>query len=188
MRSKAIPRTELSLTYWVIDLASELVFVGDDGTTEARGPSHREGIEFAMRVKILDWLTFSGDVTAAKAEFDTGGAVPLAPLLTSRADLTARLPWGLSSSLAMRFWVTDTPTRSGTRPRGAIYCSISPRAIATSGSRRSSASRTSPAPSTVKHNSSSRHDWPESRRAGVPDIHYTPGNPRTVLGGLAVRF
>jgi outer membrane receptor for Fe3+-dicitrate len=84
LRSKAIPRTELSLTYWVIDLASELVFVGDDGTTEARGPSHREGIEFAVRVKILDWLTFSGDVTAAKAEFDTGGAVPLAPLLTSR--------------------------------------------------------------------------------------------------------
>jgi len=23
---------------------------------------------------------------------------------------------------------------------------------------------------------------------GVPDIHYTPGTPRTVLGGLAVRF
>jgi hypothetical protein len=23
---------------------------------------------------------------------------------------------------------------------------------------------------------------------GVPDVHYTPGTPRTVLGGLAVRF
>jgi len=23
---------------------------------------------------------------------------------------------------------------------------------------------------------------------GVPDIHYTPGNPRFVFGGLAVRF
>ena len=23
---------------------------------------------------------------------------------------------------------------------------------------------------------------------GVPDIHYTPGNPLTVFGGLAVRF
>ena len=27
--------------------------------------------------------------------------------------------------------------------------------------------------------------WPAE---GVPDIHYTPGNPRTVLGGVAVRF
>jgi outer membrane receptor protein involved in Fe transport len=24
--------------------------------------------------------------------------------------------------------------------------------------------------------------------AGVPDLHFTPGNPRTVLGGVAVRF
>ena len=24
--------------------------------------------------------------------------------------------------------------------------------------------------------------------AGINDIHYTPGNPRTFLGGLAVRF
>jgi hypothetical protein len=24
--------------------------------------------------------------------------------------------------------------------------------------------------------------------AGVPDIHFTPGNPRTFLGGLTLRF
>jgi hypothetical protein len=43
VKSKAIPRVELSATYWVLDLASELVFSGEAGTTEARGPSHREG-------------------------------------------------------------------------------------------------------------------------------------------------
>jgi hypothetical protein len=94
VRSKVIPRTEFSLTYWVLNLASELVFVGDEGTTEASGPSHRAGIEFAMPVKILDWLSFSGDMTASRAEFDNGDAVALAPRLTARADLTARLPWG----------------------------------------------------------------------------------------------
>ena len=35
-RSKILPRVELSATYWVLDLESELVFAGDDGTTEAR--------------------------------------------------------------------------------------------------------------------------------------------------------
>jgi hypothetical protein len=103
VRSKVIPRTEFSLTYWVLNLASELVFVGDEGTTEASGPSHRAGIEFAMPVKILDWLSFSGDMTASRAEFDNGDAVALAPRLTARADLTARLPWGLSASLTMRY-------------------------------------------------------------------------------------
>ena len=85
------------------NLASELVFVGDEGTTEARGPTHRQGFEFAMRAKLLDWLTFSGDVTSSHAEFDTGQAVALAPLVTSRADLTARFPFGLAASFAMRW-------------------------------------------------------------------------------------
>lgn len=29
---------------------------------------------------------------------------------------------------------------------------------------------------------------PGEPAAGVADIHFTPGNPRTVLGGVAVRF
>jgi hypothetical protein len=188
MRSKAIPRTELSLTYWVIDLASELVFVGDDGTTEARGPSHREGIEFAMRVKILDWLTFSGDVTAAKAEFDTGGAVPLAPLLTSRADLTARLPWGLSSSLGMRFlgdrYADEERHQTA---RGYLLFDFTARY------------RYKWLEAFVSIENLANTEYREAQffftsrlagepAGGVPDIHYTPGNPRTVLGGLAVRF
>jgi len=34
-RTRALPRTELFATYWFLDLASELVFVGDGRTTEA---------------------------------------------------------------------------------------------------------------------------------------------------------
>jgi hypothetical protein len=188
LRSKAIPRTELSLTYWVIDLASELVFVGDDGTTEARGPSHREGIEFAMRVKILEWLTFSGDVTVAKAEFKSGGAIPLAPLLTSRADLTARLPWGLSSSLAMRFlgdrYADEDRHQTA---RGYLLVDFTARY------------RYRWLEAFVSIENVGNTDYREAQffftsrlagepAGGVPDIHYTPGNPRTVLGGLAVRF
>jgi hypothetical protein len=150
VRSKAIPRTELSVTYWVLDLASELVFVGDDGTTEARGPSHRDGIEFAMRLKILDWLTFSGDVTASKAEFDTGGAVLLAPRLTSRADFTARYRYKWLEA----FVSIENLTNAEYREAQFFFTS-----------------RLAGEPA-----------------SGVPDIHYTPGTPRSVLGGLAVRF
>ena len=188
VKTKAIPRTELSLTYWVIDLASELVFVGDDGTTEPRGPSHREGIEFAMRVKILDWLTFSGDVTASKAEFDSGGAVPLAPLLTSRADLTARLPWGLSSSVGMRYlgdrYADEDRHQTA---RGYLLFDFTARY------------RYKWLEAFVSIENLANTEYREAQffftsrltgepAGGVPDIHYTPGNPRTVLGGLAVRF
>jgi len=188
LRSKLIPRTDLSLTYWVLDLASELVFVGDAGTTEARGPSHREGIEFAMRVKILEWLTFAGDVTASRAEFDTGAAVALAPRLTSRADLTARLPWGLSSSFAMRYlgdrYADEDRHQTA---RGYLLFDFTARY------------RYKWLEAFVSIENLTNTEYREAQfffnsrlagepTTGVPDIHYTPGNPRTVMGGLAVRF
>ena len=37
----------LTASLWAIDLQSELVFVGDEGTTEARGPTRRRGVEVA---------------------------------------------------------------------------------------------------------------------------------------------
>lgn len=188
IRSKAIPRIEFSLTYWVLDLASELVFVGDEGTTEAQGPSHREGIEFAMRVGILDWLTFSGDVTTSRATFDSGGAVPLAPRLTARADLTARLPWGLASSVAMRYlgdrYADEDRHQTA---RGYVLFDFTARY------------RYKWLEAFFSIENLADVDYREAQffftsrlagepASGVPDIHYTPGNPRTFFGGLAVRF
>lgn len=56
-------------------------------------------------ISLLDWLTFKGDFTWTRpAEFvDTGFPIPLAPCWTARAELTARLPWGLSTSAEMRY-------------------------------------------------------------------------------------
>ena len=111
-RTRILPRVEVAFTYWWLNLSSELVFVGDEGTLEPSGPSHRQGFEFSLKAKLLDWLTFTGNVTKTTAEFFNGGAVPLAPRLTAFADLTARLPWGLSASATMRYVRIATPTRS----------------------------------------------------------------------------
>ena len=102
-RTRILPRVEVAFTYWWLNLSSELVFVGDEGTLEPSGPSHRQGFEFSLKAKLLDWLTFTGNVTKTTAEFFNGNAVPLAPRLTAFADLTARLPWGLSASATMRY-------------------------------------------------------------------------------------
>lgn len=188
VKTKVLPRIEFSATYWVLDLASELVFVGDDGTTEARGPSHREGWEFATRIKLLGWLTFSGDVTTSRAAFETGKAVPLAPRVTARGDLTARLPWGLATSLAVRH-VGDRfadEDRHQTA-RGYTLFDLTARY------------RYKMLEAFVSIENLTNVDWREAQFfftsrlpgepvGGVPDIHFTPGNPRTVLGGLAVRF
>jgi hypothetical protein len=94
IRTRPLPRLQLALTYWALNLSSELAFVGDEGTTEAVGPSRRLGGEFSARVELLDWLAFNGNFTITRANFDNGDTVPLSPRTTAYADLTARLPWG----------------------------------------------------------------------------------------------
>jgi len=190
VKSRLLPRTELFATYWFLDLASELVFVGDAGTTEARGRSHREGLEVGAKVRLLDWLTFTGDVTyTSKAEFvDTGFAIPLAPLWTARADLTARLPWGLSSSLEMRHlgdrWADEFRHQTA---RGYTLL----------GSTTRYRYRNFEAFLTIEN--LTNVDWREAQffftsrlrgepARGVDDIHFTPGTPRAFFGGIALHF
>jgi outer membrane cobalamin receptor len=189
-KSRILPRTELSATYWFLDLSSELVFVGDDGTTEARGKSHREGLEVATTISLLDWLTFKGDFTwTRRAEFvDTGFPIPLAPRWTARAELTARLPWGLSTSAEMRYLgdrVADdfgfhtargyTLFNWNARDRyKALEAFLSIENLADTKWREAQFFFTS--------------RLPGEPAGGVPDVHFTPGNPRTFLGGIGLHF
>jgi outer membrane cobalamin receptor len=189
-KSRILQRTELSATYWFLDLSSELVFVGDDGTTEARGKSHREGLEVATTISLLDWLTFKGDFTwTRRAEFvDTGFPIPLTPRWTARAELTARLPWGLSTSAEMRYLGDRVADDFGFHTaRGytlfnwnaryrykALEAFLSIENLADTKWREAQFFFTS--------------RLPGEPAGGVPDVHFTPGNPRAFLGGIGLHF
>jgi TonB dependent receptor len=190
VRSRILPRTEIFATYWVMDLSSELVFVGDEGTTEARGRTHRDGVEVGTKIRLLDWLTFTGDFTyTAHAEFvDTRLPIPLAPIWTARADLTARLPFGLSSSLEMRYLGDRVADDFGHHTaRGSTLFNSTTRYRY----------RNFEAFLTVEN--LTNVDWREAQffftsrlpgepASGVPDIHFTPGTPRSFFGGIALHF
>jgi hypothetical protein len=190
VKSQILPRTELSATYWFLNLGGELVFVGDEGTTEARGRSHREGIEVATKVRLLDWLTFTGDFTyTSKAEFvATGLPIPLAPIWTARADLTARLPWGLSTSVEMRHVGNRIADDFGHHTaRGYTLFNWNARY------------RYKSLEAFLSVENLANTKWREAQffftsrlpgepTGGVDDIHFTPGNPRTFLGGIALHF
>ncbi|TKB58138.1 MAG: TonB-dependent receptor [Nitrospira sp.] len=90
---------EFIATLWRLDLKSELVFVGDEGTTEIRGPSRREGVEVAARGQVWGPIYFNGSVTWTKAEFRNGDAIPLAPEVTGYGAVLVRWPEGLTSQL-----------------------------------------------------------------------------------------
>jgi hypothetical protein len=97
-------RIELLATLWGLDLQSELLFVGDAGTTEVRGPTRRYGVEVGARGQIYGPLYINGSFTWTHAEFkNTGGAIPLAPDLTAFSAVILRWPEGLSSQLQMTY-------------------------------------------------------------------------------------
>jgi hypothetical protein len=69
LRTVSIPHLQSTLSVWTLNLASELVFAGDAGTTEAGRPSRRYGIEFANYYSPRRWLTLDGDVAVSRARF-----------------------------------------------------------------------------------------------------------------------
>ncbi len=102
LRTRQWDRLEVSASFWVLDLTSELVFQGNLGTTQILGATRRYGTELGSRLQLLDWLSLSGNATLNSAEFrGTRQAIPQAPTMTGHGELTARLPMGLAASLQM---------------------------------------------------------------------------------------
>jgi hypothetical protein len=195
VRTKVIPKVEASFTYWWLNLSSELVFSGDLGTTEPSGATKRDGLEFALKIRPLDWLTLSGNVTYTRVAefFSGGGAVPLAPRVTALADITARLPFGLAANATMRYvsdrWADEERTQTargytlvdlGLRYRYSITDRLGVDAFVTLENVANVKWREAQFFNTSR--------LPGEPAEGVQDIVFTPGNPRTVLGGLALRF
>jgi outer membrane receptor protein involved in Fe transport len=185
---------ELIATFWWLDLNSELVFVGDAGTTEVRGPTRRYGVEVGARGQVYGPFYVNGSFTWTHAQFKDGLAIPLAPDLTAYSALIMRWPEDLSSQLQMTYL----------------------------GVRNLTEDRTVKAPSWLVFDLTERYQlpiklshgrleafmfiqnlldsqWegatfafnsrlPNEPAGGVQDIHFVPGNPRFFMGGVAWYF
>ncbi len=69
VRTVKIPHMQSTVSAWQLDIDSELVFVGDAGTTEASRPSRRVGVEWATYASPRPWLSLDGDVAVSGAKF-----------------------------------------------------------------------------------------------------------------------
>jgi hypothetical protein len=107
-------RTELarglqsSLALWRLDLDSELVYVGDAGTTEPSRASRRHGVEWSNRYLPLPWLLLDADLAWTQARFrdddPAGRRIPNAVRKVASLALTVRElgPWSASVHLRYR--------------------------------------------------------------------------------------
>ena len=71
MRTEAIAGLQSSLALWQLETDSELVFVGDAGTTEAGRPARRRGIELSNRYTPRPWLLIDADLAKESARLQS---------------------------------------------------------------------------------------------------------------------
>ncbi len=69
VRTEIVPGLQSSLALWYLKQDSELLFVGDAGTTEASRPSRRVGIEWINYYRPLPWLLIDAELAFTRARF-----------------------------------------------------------------------------------------------------------------------
>ncbi|MEO7156821.1 MAG: TonB-dependent receptor, partial [Vicinamibacterales bacterium] len=91
-----------------LDLASELLFVGDAGTTEASRPSERYGVEWTNYVRLSPVLTADADVAWSHARFRAsdpiGNLIPGSAQTVASMGLTADTTRGAFGSVRLRYF------------------------------------------------------------------------------------
>jgi hypothetical protein len=80
VRTVALRGLQSTVSLWYLGLDSELVFVGDAGTTEAGRPSRRAGIEWTNYLRLRPWLVLDADLSFSRARFTdddpSGNGIP----------------------------------------------------------------------------------------------------------------
>lgn len=107
-RTTRIPGLHSTFTVFVLELDSELVFVGDGGATEASRPSRRFGMEWANFYRLSRHLALDLDLTLTDATFTDdapeGDEIPGAVGTTLAAGLTFEDLGRFSGSLRWRYF------------------------------------------------------------------------------------
>ena len=108
LRTQRIPHLQTSLSFWTLRLGSELVYSGDDGTTEPGRPSMRTGVELSNHYTPNRWLLLDLDLATTRARFTdydpVGQFIPEALRATVAAGITAHDVGRWTTSLFMRYF------------------------------------------------------------------------------------
>lgn len=194
---KPFPDLLLSASAWQLDLEQEFVYVGDAAVVEPSGKSRRRGVDVSVRWQAAPWLYFDADYnfTRPRATGEPEGAryIPLAPTQTSIGGLTLTTKKGFSGSLRYRY-LADRPANEDNSLVAEGWFLLDALASYTPVWK----NRKSPLEFRLSAQNLTGVLWKEAQfatesrlfdePAPVTEIHYTPGTPFFLKGGLTLRF
>lgn len=192
-RSLAIHNLQTTVAFWGLDIASELVFSGDAGTTEASRPSRRRGIEWSNDYHLSNHVAIDADLAYSKARFTdrdpVGYRIPgaLEGVISAGLSLDRIGPW--SGSLRWRYLgprplIEDNGVRSQAShliTARVTYAITSRYHVSIDGLNLLNARV-----SDIDYYYTSR--LPGEPSQGVDDVHTHPVEPRSVRVGVTLSF
>ena len=122
VRNTIIAGLETAVALFVLDYASELLFVGDAGTTEASRPSRRVGVEWTNYYKPFPWLAFDSTSRSTRTRFTdldspSGNYIPGSPNMIVSAGVIFGKATGWFGAAKLRYFgprplIEDNSVRS----------------------------------------------------------------------------
>ena len=198
VRTTAVPGLQSSLTLWLLDLDSELVFDGDSADNEPSRPSRRWGVEVANFYTPTPWLTLDLDFAYSNARFtDHDPAGPWVPEAIETVldagvafhDLGAGWQKGFYGGLRLRFFgprnlIENASEKSD--PTTLVYLQLGYKFSRTWEVNFDVFNLLDSQDSDIDYYYVSR--LPGEPAAGVNDIHTHPSEPRELRGGVTMHF
>lgn len=192
VRNQSIDGLQTALAIWWLQADSELLFVGDAGTTEATGPTRRYGVEWTSDWAVTDWLSLDLDLALSNAAFTGVGPrkneIPGSLSTVLGAGLQVDLEAGYFGSLRARHFGKRPLTENGgirSDPSTLFHLQL--------GHKRGSVGVYFDVLNLLD---SKDHDidyaytsrLPGEPAAGVEDVHFHPFEGRTIRGYLVIDF
>lgn len=197
IRTAIIPGLQSSLSLWLLNIQSELVWAGDSGMPEPSGRSRRIGIEFTNNYAVTDWLTLQADYAWSRSrfiDFDPAGQyIPeaLAQTLDGGIAIHDLDGWAkdLFGGLRLRYFGPRPLTQDNlvkSRATTLVYANVGYHLSPTWTLGVDVFNLLDARVSDIDYFYTSR--LPGEPLAGVDDIHTHPSEPRAVRVSLTARF
>ncbi|MCX6319610.1 MAG: TonB-dependent receptor [Bacteroidetes bacterium] len=188
---KPLPKMVLKTTLWHLYSQQEFVYVGDEGIVEPGGRTRRMGVDLSARYQFSRWLFADADINVTKARgIDAAKGenyIPLAPSFTSIGGLTVRTKQGFSSSLRYRF-IGNRPANETNSVQAQGYFLLD----MVNSYKRGRFEFSLSAENLTNRNWREAQFDTESRlrqeSSPVSEIHFTPGTPFYLKGGITYSF
>jgi hypothetical protein len=192
-RTSLIPNLQTAISFFRLDLASELVFDGDAGDTEPSRPSRRLGVEVQNFYRPISWLVVDADFAVSHArftDFETiGDHIPGAVETTGAMGVTVPAFHDFFGSLRWRYFgprplIEDDSVRS--HQTSLFYFDFGHPVTKDLRLTFSIFNLFNTQASDIDYYYTSR--LPGEPAAGVNDIHFHPSEPRSYRLTAAYRF